>query len=241
MLRPASTPAAIRAVIARPFISLIGALLLLGPVAAQASTVLVNTFGPGDSYNSGRGWSVGNVTFPPDFATAFMFSGGVSGGYVDEIVLGVFAGSPGTDGSMRFRATLYSDAPDPVDDILLAPDAMLESIEFTPFFGPQIVTLQASGATLLQPRTTYWLAVEPVLGSTMGWAWNDQGRVGVRSHYDLPPNYGTWTTYPNSTSPAYRITVNAPVVPVPAAAWLFASALGALGWHRRNADSRPQP
>jgi hypothetical protein len=207
--------------------------LLLASAAAQASTVVANTFGPGDSYNPGRGWSVGNTLFPPDFATAFLFSGGPTGGYLDQVVLGIFAISPGTDGTRRFRASIYSDAPDG-EDPLLAPYVLLESIEFSPVFSPEIVTLQASGATLLQPRTTYWLAVEPILGSTAGWAWNDQGRIGVRSHYDLPPNYDSWTTYPNSTAPAYRITVNAPVVPVPAAAWLFASALGGLGWLRRN-------
>lgn len=213
--------------------------LLLGPAATQAATIVANTFGPGDSYNTGRGWSVGNVTFPPDFATAFLFNAGTTGGYLDQVVLGIFAISPGTDGSRRFRASIYSDAPDG-DDPILAPYVLLESIEFSPLFSPEIVTLQASGATLLQPRTTYWLAVEPVLGSTAGWSWNDQGRIGVRSHYDLPPNYDAWTTYPNSTAPAYRITVEAPVVPLPPAALVFASSLALLGRLRRI-PSRPQP
>lgn len=208
--------------------------LLLASATTHASTVIANTFGPGDSYNAGQGWSVGNTLFPPDFATAFLFNGGPTGGYLDQVVLGIFAISPGTDGTRRFRASIYSDAPDGEDPIL-APYVLLESIEFSPVSSPEIVTLQASGATLLQPRRTYWLAVEPILGSTAGWAWNDQGRIGVRSHYDLPPNYDSWTTYTNSTAPAYRITVNAPVVPVPAAVWLFGSALGALGWLRRRA------
>jgi hypothetical protein len=209
--------------------------LLLASAAAQASTVLVDTFGPGDSYDAGRGWSVGNSLFPPDFATAFRFSGGTSGGYVDEVVIAIFPIRRSTDDSFRYKASIYVDAVDIGEDPLLAPEVLLESIEFSvASSGSQIVTLQSSGATLLQARTAYWLAVEPILESSAGWAWNDQGRIGVRSHYNLPPNYDSWTTYPNSTSPVYRITVNAPVVPVPAAAWLFASALGGLGWLRRR-------
>jgi hypothetical protein len=131
-----------------------------------------------------------------------------------------------------FKATLYTDAPDTEDAIDLRPHDLLESVQFQASVGEGVRIVQASGTTLLQPRTLYWLALEPVetngIWSSGAWSWNDQNRRGNRSHYDLPPLYGDWTTYPNSVMPAFRITVNP--VPVPGVAWLIAGAFGWLCW-----------
>lgn len=212
-----------------------GIVLYLASLPSTASTVLVDRFGPGDSFDTTGGWSVGNTTFPPDFATAFAFSGGPAGGYLDQITIALWPLWPGNDAGGHYRATVYLDAPDPMDEVLIAPAAPLESIQFQAFYAPTAytITLQTSGTTRLQPFTLYWLAVEPVNGSQAAWNWNDQGYVGIRSHYNLPPNYGAWTTYFNSRTPAFRITVNDATVPIPAAAWFLAAGLALLGGVKR--------
>lgn len=216
--------------------ALVAALALLASAGSQGSVVIVDRFGPGDAYDSGHGWSVGNSTFPPDFATAFFFSSGPTGGYVDQITIALFP-FYGVNGGNNYRATVYTDAPDVDGEAIFQPTTAIESIAFQTAnfnYTPQLLTLQASGATLLAPRTPYWLAIEPVNGSQAAWLWNNQGILGIRSHYDSPTNYNGWITYPNSTSSAFRITVNPAAVPIPGAMWMLGAALAILDLIRRR-------
>jgi len=72
-------------------------------------------------------------------------------------------------------------------------------------------------------------------------AFNVIGPAGSSSIFQLaeaPPPFGVGWSFPDNPLETYEVdygsaTVN--VVPVPAAVWLFASALGLLGWSRRRA------
>ena len=60
------------------------------------------------------------------------------------------------------------------------------------------------------------------------------GGVVELSLANLQSNYPPTDLYVNSDTNFGPYTVSASVVPVPAAVWLFGSALGALGWLRRR-------
>lgn len=217
--------------------ALLGLVAALGPATGLASTVIIDRFGPGNSYNASQGWSVGNSTFPPDFATAFLFPSGATGGYVDQITVALY-GLYGINGGNHFRASIYLDVPDAGDPVL-APGALVASYEFAiDMYFPGVFTVQTPGNALLQPLALYWLAIEPVDSTQAAWLYNNQGFRGVRAHYDSPTNPGGWITYANSVAPAFRITANAPV-PAPAAAWLLGAALAVLGGMRRRASIAP--
>lgn len=91
------------------------------------------------------------------------------------------------------------------------------------FFQNGVTTGSPGFFTNIQPIINYWSGTEFAPSSTSAWAFRffDGGQAQPLKRLE----YFAWAVRPGDVS----------VVPVPAAVWLFASALGLLGWMRRKA------
>lgn len=97
----------------------------------------------------------------------------------------------------------------------------------------KINSVAFSGSTTLLANQFYWFSIRRLddPSQRFGWTVNDQGARGT---FAYQTSSGYWV--PGSTAPvilgAYRLEGS--VVPVPAAVWLFGSAMAALGLIRTN-------
>ncbi len=147
--------------------------LLFCPATATASLIAFDTFGPGDSYNTGARFGVdGNADFQ-----AFQFVPTESG-TLDNITVAL--GRTGTGTS----ATQF----DLFDGTAGALGALLESFVVPNNVAPgtslgEVVTFSSIGKPLLNSGQIYWLSYsEPNAadGSSSLWFFNDQGLSGTR-------------------------------------------------------------
>lgn len=197
------------------------AALVSVPAVATATTVIYSTFGPGDSYADGAGWTVAGTGGPFGYqAKACSFA--VSGG--DHLL-----------GTIDVGISAYSEGPILVslrDDNASLPGSILESFTLTPASG--IVSLPSVSRPLLRDGLSYWVTLEPgAAGSNVAWCDSDPTVYGPSAN----DRGAGWVPLSSGFGlPAYRVT-GEPVsaaVPEPITMISLLGGLTALGTYLRR-------
>lgn len=209
----------------------IAALCAVSSSSFSADVTVVDTFGPGNAYNSGLGWGVGggSASGPTgaNYVMTNQFQAGASG-ILTSIALPVWRlqGSPvftieilqdnsGTPGSALVSATAS------------APDAL------------SIVTTSFGESASVEAGIYYWVSLstsDPA--AALWWSQNSIGTIGtVAFSGALWQQPGEWF-YQNETLGAMRLVATA--VPEPSAALLISVGGLALTLGRIRRRTRPQ-
>ena len=190
-------------------------------LSVPASGVSVySTFGPGDSFNSSSGTSLGYVGGAIDsvFVQGMSFQVTEHDYYLDsvDVALSSFRGS---------------------DSVLLSvlmdnggmPGAFLGSAVVTaPVRPARVVFAEMSGSVVLQGGNQYWLVGETIGGGVNDWWRSEPAVTGLRAY---TRDGGAWQDYP-ATLAAFRI--NGTIVPEPMTLISFGGVVGGIGAYLRR-------
>ncbi|MGI9342196.1 MAG: hypothetical protein ACR2QV_05065 [Gammaproteobacteria bacterium] len=210
--------------------SLLAIVLAFFAAATHGATVVYDTLsdttGPaGVSYNIG----VPPSSAAPPRSTAMRFVPS-EGGFLTAIDV-YLSEHIGTDWSVS--ASVYPDVGGRPGQ------SALESVSYTGgtawFAGA--LSLVASGTTWLDPAEAYWLGIAPETeGMFVGWQRSQLATPGSNKAQTFAELDGFWfIILPDDNQAGFRMSVNT-AIPIPAAVWLFGSALGLLVCtKRRNA------
>jgi hypothetical protein len=201
--------------------------LISTAVSARAQVVVYNSFGAGNTYNSGIVWGVSGASTSGAYRGQAEFFTPSTSGNLDFVQLATFNVS-GSRLSNFFIAQ---------DNGAGAPGAILEA--FTNITVPNgLLTLNSTPGVFLQAGTEYWLADEPATAASYnGWYENSQG---VANGFAFERSQWSWAPIgpPAPNSGVFRVTVNP--VPEPTVTALgIASGCSLLFWRfRKNAFQR---
>jgi hypothetical protein len=182
--------------------------LLIGfcPVQAQANAIVFNTLGPGDTYVSNSGVTVGNVVgLGTLLEEAAQFTAVVSGNLAT-----VDLGLTGTD-TGAVNVFLYADSAGSPNNAI---QTFLGSGTPTVAFGTtnnSLVSFTVAGTVPVVMGTNYWLVLKPAnVNERVEANWNQSLATAgsVKASFDD----STWLDN-GSTLPAFRITAQGAAVP----------------------------
>jgi hypothetical protein len=139
------------------------------PLGAQEPVVLYNTFGPGDIYDYGTGFSVsGHDSRHGDFMN-FGFAFVPSTTATLDTIQVAFGGMDSTNNNTIFTLSLQA-----ANGPLGGPGDLIETFLVTEFVGPfgfrhPLITLRSRSRPLLNAATAYWLVATAHADNWVGW------------------------------------------------------------------------
>ncbi len=197
-------------------------LFLLAGAAPLGAGIVYSNFGPGDSYNSGAGWTIGHPDLRMDQGHAFTPVSSFTLGQID-FALGL------ASGTNQAELWLMSDAGG-------EPGSVIESFSFTGTMGAfGDLNPPLSATSVLQPEllagVQYWIiASAPVEDTWAAWNLNDQGATGLHASRQFG---GAWALTSDDALGAFRIQDAA--IPEPGTFLLLLGGLGLLVCRRLSA------
>jgi len=210
----------------RSRIILITAIILVIATGQAGASVIFSNFGPGDSYDTSVGGTLGGFAWPNSaLANQFSFAGPQSY-LLDSIELA----AGWVTGPNQLNVSVMTD-------VAGAPGVVLESFSFTNqmgqfgFVNPLLVGTSVVHP-LLTPGTNYWLvasAPDPTWA-----AWN-KASPSIFGPHASSLGGGPWNLDAGFTeSEAFRVNGTVAAVPVPGALLLGVVGLGCIGSLRRR-------
>jgi len=203
--------------------------------SAQANVIVFDNFGPSDSYDVSRGYTLAvglNSTGLPlntdlDQGTLFVPS---QSGFLSDIWLAVALLS----GANELDVWL-------MDSVTGQPGSILESFHFSNAMGPfgysnPPLHGKGNGSTFLTQGTEYWLIAS--LGgpdAAAAWNWND---IGDQGPITFRENLGPWqgSSAGEAINNVFRVAV-----PEPGTLGLILLGFGVMGWGRETRSRRKIP
>jgi hypothetical protein len=160
----------------------------------NSPVVLLNTFGPNDSYSAGSGWSLG-YDYSASWVQAIGFVPETSG-TVSQYEIAVFRNRGGN----LLNAWLLSSKND-------YPDTQIEQFLFEVPTGEIDLILSANSSVhpLLIKGTRYWVVVAPpdITNEPFGWYHNPPINEVLNAQGHSP--YGPWNVWAGDYAPTLRI------------------------------------
>ena len=174
-------------------------------VTARGTSVVFDTFGPGDTYNrgdTGDGFIVGDIGGPITYGQGAQFTAGTTGD-LETVYLGLtyFAGfSP-----LAVNVYLYGDVgnlPDTTNQIFLGTGSPTDVYATT---NNSVVSFAVAGTVPVTMGTTYWLVLKPGAANE-GDVWNAAFPIvpGIQAESINDSNW--FAHYPYL--PAFRLTAS---------------------------------
>lgn len=218
-------------------------------VSVSAAVLVQNTFAPNSDPNHKTGYFsvVGGQQIADDFSLALPAQ------VMSIEWYGYFPGSPFTTGD--FRLQLYQNETIHVVEEEYGIDYYTDLPAAVSFYSTDVLALSGTvtgccsngnnvlhfiaalpESVLLAPAT-YWLSIQayPPVHSSV-WGWNHgftAGTINDNAQY-FNTNTGEWANGGATGRNNQAFTINGSIVPLPGAIWLFGSAIGVMGWVRRN-------
>jgi len=203
---------------------LLGLALLPVCVNAAADT-LYDSLTPSTAVSAGYNL-VSDANFGP---LADSFSTGSSDFLLTDVQLALTVNDPTTTGTVT--VSLVSDNATSPGATLITLGTISDSALSA--YTPATVDFAQATAIDLAANTRYWVEVSATADSSAGWSYTaDTSGTGVANEY----NANSFWVYNNSAyNGSSQLQVNGfAAVPLPGAAWLFASAIGGLAALRRR-------
>ena len=210
----------------------LGKLLILTAVLTTCRTlhadIIYSNLGPGGSFSSVNGWTIGYPFKPGEVGQSVAYSFTPSGDfYLSSVDLAV--GNRNPTSSSDFTVAIYSD-------LSGAPDTVLTTASgIAPLGCPPAVTTSVlfSGSTLLSSGSRYWIGLHPAAAepTDLSWWWNLNADLKSTFWFSNTPSQvllgGSWENTSTVIECAYQ--VNGVVVPVPGAVLLGMLGLSVAG------------
>ena len=171
-------------------------------LTTRADSVVVDTFGPGDTYDQSGGYVVGN----PNIEIAAQFNAGASGN-LTNVALGLLYVTQGP-----VNVYLYGDAsglPDNVNQTFLGSGTPTVHVGGV---NNSVVSFSIASTIAVTTGTTYWLVVKPATTSMFDvWQHSNPGVFGpLAGSFD---DGSTWEFGEVTILPAFRLTASTPAPP----------------------------
>jgi hypothetical protein len=194
-------------------------------VPAIAQVVIYDSFGPGNSYNSGVVWAVSGASTSGGYrGQAEFFIPGFSA-YLSSVQLATYRVS----GSALSNFYIAQDDGTGIPGVILEAYLNVQNVN-------GLLTINSSSRPRLQAGTKYWLCDEPAASNAYnGWWENSQN---VINGFAFERSQWSWSAVASAYSPpsgVFRVTVTP--VPEPSATGLLALCGGLLGLRFRRIRS----